>query len=124
MSDAVQQINEAAARLATLEQDIKDDEATALAHEKAARESRLSREEKKKEAESLRLVLRNARVQSVMDKALQAASESQKAAEQEREAAAKARSEAEELLKRLSEKEKSLDATLAKIETPPAEPQS
>lgn len=93
-------IDEATTRLMACQQERAAREASALAHEKAAREDRLAMTNLKKETEELNAILRHAGVQ--------------KATEDAASAAQRAQASAEETLARLAVKEKQLDETLAK----------
>lgn len=104
-------INEATTRLLAAQKERADREASAQAHEQAAREDRLAMTALKKEVESLNAVIRHAGVQKATEDAAASAEVSAKAA-------AKAQADAEQTLARLAEKEKALDAAIAKAKEP------
>lgn len=108
MSDLLKKIDEVTTRLAELVAIRAEKEASANAHESAARADRLAMHEAKREIESLNVVLRNSNVQRSVESAESAAKKAQTAAEA--------------TLARLAEKEKAMDALLAKAAPAPPAP--
>lgn len=114
MSEATDQIATLTARAADLQIERRTREASALAHEQAAREDRLAMSAAKKELEEINGLLRHEQVRNLEKTALATAQKAQADAEQ-------AKKSVEELLTRLTEKEKALDAKMAEAVAPPAQ---
>ncbi len=106
MSDFLNKIAESNDRIVELQKVRVEAEASALAHEQAAREDRMRQSAAKLEAADLQKVVGSARVLTAVELAAMTASQATKQAE-------KARSDAEAVLARLVEKEKQIDDWLA-----------
>ena len=100
MSDLQAKIDEATTRLVAIQKERADAEASANAHEAQAREDRRKMTALKKEAAELEAVLRHSQVQKSVEDAAAATF--------------RAKTEADATLARLAEKEKELDALLAR----------
>lgn len=109
------QIADATVRLAELQAEKASREASANAHEAAARADRLAMSDAKKEMEALNVVLRNTQIQSAQHTAVQATLQAQAASETAAKEAADLVSRLHVQAAELAEKSKAADATHAEL---------
>lgn len=103
MSDVINRINEAAAQIEQLQKEITELEASALAHEAQARQDRLRRTEKKKEAAEWTTALRSLAVRKGVEDAQAAALAAQRSAEANEQRTAAALADVERMKAELTE---------------------